>query len=302
MNQSQKLILTKNGALSSIEILMNNPDVAELKHKVHDYWSKQACGTFASQRAKFTREYFDEIEAYRYRLEPEIFSFAQFTRFHGCRVLEVGIGAGTDFLQWVRAGAKVSGIDLTQEGVDHVRERLGIYGLAAEDVKVADCETVPYPENTFDLVYSWGVIHHTPNTEKALSEIVRVCRPGSRCKIMVYHRHSLQAFYVWLRYGLLKLRPFRSLSWCLFHHMESIGTKAYTRAEMAGMLSNLPVNGIRVSTVLTHYDRLGEYGPLARSVARALAWLLGGNRVGWFMLVEFTKNGQHAENRTASSV
>ena len=95
-------------------------------------------------------------EGFRYQIEPEIFAFAQFTRYRGQRLLEVGIGAGTDFLQWVRAGAKAHGVDLSREAVDHVKHRLQVYGLSAEDVRVADAENLPYEDNTFDVVYSWG--------------------------------------------------------------------------------------------------------------------------------------------------
>ena len=144
----------------------------ELKTRVKEYWNTEACGTDVAEAPKFSRQYFDQIEDNRYRVEPEIFAFAQFTRFRDQKVLEVGIGAGTDFMQWVRAGAKAYGVDLTEEAVEHAKKRLDAYGLSAEEVRVADAENLPYPDNTFDLVYSWGVIHHTPDTIKALEEII----------------------------------------------------------------------------------------------------------------------------------
>lgn len=157
----------------------------DLKARVHDYWNEAACGSTTTSKTKFSREYFDEIEAHRYRVEPEILSFADFPTARGKKVLEVGVGAGTDFLQWVKAGAHAHGVDLTSEAVDHVTARLDAYGLRAEDVRVADCESLPFEDDSFDLVYSWGVIHHTPDTHRALAEIVRVCRPGGTCKVMV---------------------------------------------------------------------------------------------------------------------
>src|SRR5439155_22213891 len=136
-----------------------------LKRAVHDYWNAGACNSEVAVAPKYTREYFEQIEAARYAIQPEIFSFAQFTRAHGRKVLEVGVGAGTDFLQWVRAGAQAYGVDLTDEAVEHTRRRLEIYGLEAAEIRVADAESLPYANDTFDLVYSWGVIHHTPDTE-----------------------------------------------------------------------------------------------------------------------------------------
>ncbi len=260
-----------------------------LKEEVRNYWNTQPCGTQFSDSAKYTRDYFDDIETHRYRIEPDIFSFAQFTRHYGKKVLEVGIGAGTDFLQWVRAGTRAHGIDATPEGVNHVKQRLQAYGLEADEVRVADCESLPYHDGEFDVVYSWGVIHHTPNTEKALREIVRVCRPGGTGKVMIYHRHSLLAYFVWVNRALLAGKPWKSLSWCLYHHMESLGTKAYTVKEARAMFNGLPVENLAIETRLTYYDRLERFNGAYRFVAKIASKLLGGNRVGWFMIMEFTK-------------
>lgn len=260
-----------------------------LKEEVRNYWNSQPCGTQFSDSDKYTREYFDDIETHRYGIEPDIFSFAQFTRHHGKKVLEVGIGAGSDFLQWVRAGARAYGIDATPEGVNHVKQRLEVFGLQAEEVRVADCESLPYKDNEFDLVYSWGVIHHTPDTPKALREIVRVCRPGGTGKVMIYHRHSLLSYFVWVNRALLAGKPWKSLSWCLYNHMESLGTKAYTIKEAREMFNGLPVKDLKIRTRLTYYDRLERFGPVHRLAAKVASKLFGGDKAGWFMLIEFEK-------------
>lgn len=267
----------------------SEPDREALKRDVYTFWSEKPCGTEYAVSERFSREYFDEIESARYKLEPEIFSFAQFTRYHGQRILEIGVGAGTDFLQWVRAGCVAHGVDLTEESIETVRRRLEVYGLKAEEIRIEDCEDLPYDENTFDLVYCWGVIHHTPDTEKALREIIRVCRPGGTCKVMVYHRRSLVAFYVWVRHALLKLRPWKSFSWGIWHYMESFGTKAYTPGEIREMLKHEAVEDIRITTRLSCHDRLQHRGPAARILANTLANVLGWDRVGWFLTFEFKK-------------
>ncbi|MBL4587981.1 class I SAM-dependent methyltransferase, partial [Candidatus Babeliales bacterium] len=151
---------------------MNNQE--QLKKKMFEYWNAASCGTELTDKKKFSKSYFEEIEEIRYKIEPEIHSFAQFTRFYNKKVLEVGVGAGTDFMQWIRAGANAYGIDLTAEAIDNVRHRLQVYELSAEEIRQADAEQLPYENNSFDLVYSWGVIHHSPNTEQCLKEIVRV--------------------------------------------------------------------------------------------------------------------------------
>ena len=269
--------------------MASEESVESLKNAVKGYWNSQPCGTQFSDKPKSTREYFDEIEAVRYSREPEIFSFAQFTRFHGKRLLEVGVGAGSDFTQWVRAGTIATGIDATEEGIAHVQDRLRVYDLHADRLLVADCEKLPFPDNHFDVVYSWGVIHHTPNTDRALSEIVRVCKPGGVIKVMVYHRHSLLSYFFWVKHGLLAGRPWKSLSWCLSNYMESPGTQAYTRSEFRQMIKNTGVSTFAVSTILTFYDRLERHGGLFRRVGRVASVILGRDRVGWFMTAEIRK-------------
>jgi len=256
---------------------------------VADYWEARVCGTQVAAAKAFSKAYFDEIEEHRYRLEPHIFSFAQFTRYRGKRVLEVGIGAGTDFAQWVRAGARACGVDLAVRAVEHAQQRLELEGLTAEDVRVANAEALPYPDGVFDLVYSWGVLHHTPDTRRALREIVRVLRPGGTAKIMLYHRHSLTALYEWLKLALLRGRPWKSVRWCLAHCVESPGTQAFTRQEVRAMLSGLPVERLRLASVLTAQDLLWQFHGTFRWAANALAGVLGGQRVGFHLTVEFVK-------------
>ena len=274
---------------------------AEIKEQVHDYWNKQACGTAGILVEKFTREYFDQLEDRRYRAEPDVFSFAQFTRYYGKKVLEVGIGPATDFLQWVRAGATAYGVDLTQEAVDHAKHRLEVYGLTAADVRVADAESLPYPDNCFDLVYSWGVIHHTPDTVKALSELIRCAKPGGRIKVMIYNRHSLLALRMYARFGLLEGKPFRSISDILYHHMESIGTKAFTFSEVYKLLSAFPVDIVSIKANPTTYD-LGffSYHKLPIVFGYLMACFLGFTKCGWFMTIELVKrNHQNLDHATS---
>jgi ubiquinone/menaquinone biosynthesis C-methylase UbiE len=238
---------------------------------------------------KYTLEYFEELEQLRYSMQPEIHAFAQFSRANGKKVLEVGVGAGTDFLQWVRSGAMAYGIDLTEEAIEHVQHRLALYNLSAEDYAVADSENLPFGDNEFDLVFSWGVIHHTPDTEKAFREIIRVCKPGGKIKIMIYHRHSLLAYFFWMKHALLKFKPWKSLAWVLWNKMESLGTKAYTIKEVKKILSNQPVKIIKIHPVLSYYDRLERFSKLFQRISKIASALLGGDKVGWELLIELEK-------------
>lgn len=260
-----------------------------LKKEVEGYWNAGSCGTEVTQQTRYSKEYFEEIEDFRYRIEPEIFSFAQFTRFHGKKLLEVGVGAGSDFLQWVRAGTHATGIDLTHEAIYNVQERLKLYGLSAEELKVADAENLPFKANSFDVVYSWGVIHHSPNTPQCLAEIIRVTKPGGTIKVMVYNRRSLFALYRYLLAGLFKGKPFQSFSKILWNYQESPGTKAYTFAEVRKMIEPHSVDLIELKATVSQHDLLYYKNWFIRGCAYIAACFGGWNRVGWFMTIELKK-------------
>jgi ubiquinone/menaquinone biosynthesis C-methylase UbiE len=260
-----------------------------LKNQVKSYWDKASCGTNITNKKKFSHDYFEEIERARYQAEPEIFAFAQFTRFYGQKVLEIGVGAGTDFLQWIRAGAQAYGIDLTPEAIENTKSRLELYQLKAADLRVADAEHLPYPDNFFDLVYSWGVIHHSPNTQRCLEEIIRVTRPGGSVKIMVYNRRSFFAFYLYITHALLKGKLFQKLSTIIYNHQESIGTKAYTRKEILVIIKKYPVQLINLDTKAYRED-LCNYRRFIRLFIWFLVVLRGWQYIGWFMTIELKKN------------
>jgi ubiquinone/menaquinone biosynthesis C-methylase UbiE len=262
----------------------------KLKQHVHDYWNEQSCGTEHTKERKHTLSYFEDIEEFRYRIEPEIFSFAQFTRFHGKKVLEVGVGAGTDFVQWARAGAEAHGIDLTQEAIDNTQKRLALQGLKAAQLQRADAENIPYADNYFDLVYSWGVIHHSPDTPRCLAELVRVCKPGGTIKLMLYHRYSLFAFYRWILAALRKGKPWRSLTDVIFHDQESPGTKAYSFAEVQKMVAQHSVTVQHLSAPATAHDLLYYKSKSVQRLASLAANIRGRTCSGWYMLIELKKN------------
>jgi SAM-dependent methyltransferase len=240
-----------------------------LKERVRAYWEGEPCGTSTTAAEPGTEEFYAAVERERYRLEPYIDDFAEFDRWRGRRVLEVGVGLGTDFVRFVRAGADAVGVDLTEAAVEAVQRRLELEGLGA-DVLVADAERLPFPEESFDLVYSYGVLHHTPDTERAVAEVRRVLRPGGEARIMLYSRRSWFAFGAWVVWALGRGRPWRSISAVLAERLESPGTKAYTQPELERLFAGFSQVVFRRN--VTPYDRRVA-GPVAR---------LTGPRLGWF--------------------
>jgi ubiquinone/menaquinone biosynthesis C-methylase UbiE len=202
----------------------------DLKRAVQDFWNTEPCGTrYLADAADF------EAHANgRFRLEPFIPEFAQFAASRGLRVLEIGVGMGADYLEWLKAGAVATGIDLSQTSLERARQRCQARGYDP-DLRVADAERMPFADDSFDVIYSYGVMHHSPRTPECIQEAWRVLRPGGTARIMIYHHPSVVGFLLWLRYGLLRGKSLRR---AVYDHLESPGTKTYTREEAQKLMAN----------------------------------------------------------------
>lgn len=170
------------------------------KEEVRDFWNRNVCQADLPGSEVGTREFFDEVEAirykYHYHLQPIFKKIKEVTGTEG-RLLEVGCGMGTDLIQLARMDISVTGVDLTESGIEMAKRRFEIYDLEAE-LKVADAENLPFEDESFDVVYSFGVLHHTPDTKKAISETQRVLKPGGKAFIMFYYKPSLNYLAHWV--------------------------------------------------------------------------------------------------------
>ena len=246
------------------------------KERVREFWDSAPCGTRDTEGLDEVDQHL-ELERMRDAREPFIPEFARFEEARGKEILEVGVGAGTDHLRFARSGAICSGVDLTQSAVDLTSRRLAREGLASQ-LRVADAETLPFEDDSFDVVYSWGVIHHTPDVPRAASEILRVLRRGGRFCVMVYNVRSLVALQTWTRFSLLKGTPSISFRQTIAENMESPGTRAYTAQEALELFS---VASVKVETVITAYDlRIGR-----RFFLPKWTWNLVPSSLGWFHVV-----------------
>src|SRR6266581_9174520 len=162
---------------------------AELKERVRSFWQAHPCGTKFADAEPGTRHFYELVEKHRYEKEWHIPLAADFASARGLRVLEIGCGLGTDGAQFAKAGADYTGIDLTEAAVQLARKRFQLDGLSGQ-FETADAEHLSFADESFDLVYSHGVLHHTPDTTCAVREIHRVLRPGGRAIVMLYHRDS----------------------------------------------------------------------------------------------------------------
>jgi SAM-dependent methyltransferase len=162
---------------------------ANLKERVRAFWQANPCGVKFAEASPGTRRFYELVEAHRYTSEWHIPLAAGFENARGLEVLEIGCGLGTDGAQFAEAGADYTGVDLTDAAVELARKRFELFDLSGK-FRRADAENLDFADDSFDLIYSHGVLHHTPDTEKAIREIHRVVRPGGRAIVMLYHRGS----------------------------------------------------------------------------------------------------------------
>jgi ubiquinone/menaquinone biosynthesis C-methylase UbiE len=160
-----------------------------LKQRVRAFWQANPCGVKFADAAPGTRRFYELVETHRYTREWHIPIAADFASAAGLKVLEIGCGLGTDGAQFAQAGADYTGVDLTEAAVELARERFDLFDLPGK-FQTADAENLAFADDSYDLVYSHGVLHHTPDTEKAIREIYRVLHPGGRAVVMLYHRDS----------------------------------------------------------------------------------------------------------------
>ena len=261
--------------------------------QVQNYWDRRPCNIRHSTKPPGSRGYFDEVERRKYFVEPHIPRFAEFPRWQNKRVLEIGCGIGTDTMNFARHGARVTAVDLSEKSLEMARKRAEVYGLSD---RIRFCHgsgealTDVLPAERYDLVYSFGVIHHTPHPDRVLEQIRNYVRPGSAVKIMVYHRYSWKVFWILMTYG--KGRFWRLAEMVARHSEAETGcpvTYTYTKRELRELLER---KGFRVKqTQVEHifpyriqdyvkYSYVKEWyfrwmpAPLFQALERRLGWHL----------------------------
>jgi len=210
--------------------------------RVREFWDRRPCNIRHSPKPVGTREYFDEVEARKYFVEPHIPVFAEFPRWRGKRVLEIGCGIGTDTINFARHGALVTAVELSEKSLEIAKKRAEVYGLQ-DRIRFfwGDAENLTQfvPVEPYDLIYSFGVIHHTPRPERAVNQMRYYAQPGTTVKIMVYYRYSWKVLWILLTYGK---GQFWRLAELIAQHSEAQTgcpvTYTYTRREARQLLES----------------------------------------------------------------
>ena len=264
--------------------------VRDEKYETQRQWNGDPCGaSTAAEFAPGTTGFFSKVEAVRYGdYAPWMPSAMGFDAFRGKRVLEIGPGLGTDHAQFARAGATMFALDLTRRHLELTGQRFRLDGLLTRLIR-GDAEDLPLASDQLDAVYAFGVLHHTPGTQRAVDEIHRVLRPGGVAIVGLYHRHS--AFHwlyvvLWrgIRVGELRRKGYRRMLSDIEHRSEESDArplvKLFSRRDCRRLFAGFSETRIR-----SDHIEPWHIVPFVRPVfgARRL-WLerLAG-RWGWFL-------------------
>jgi ubiquinone/menaquinone biosynthesis C-methylase UbiE len=229
----------------------------DLKNLVRDHWEKEPCGSRYGKSGD-DKSFFTEMRRSRYALEPHIEAFQEADSCEGAMVLEIGIGSGCDFIAWPRNNARAVGIDLTRASVEMTLRHLETegFGLGQANLAQADAEHLPFRDESFDMVYSYGVLHHSPDTVRGLCEAARVLKPGGKARIMIYHHPSWTGMLLWIYHALFKGRIFKGMRRVVYEHLESPGTKSYTVKETGELMKECGFRDVRIEARLGPGDLL----------------------------------------------
>ena len=167
------------------------------KNLVRSYWDSQPCNIKHSKRTIGSLDYFNEVEQKKYFVEPHIPKFANFDKYKGKNVLEIGCGIGTDAINFARAGANYTGVELSSQSLQITKDRFIKFGLDGSLI-LGDCENLGevFKDKNFDLIYSFGVLHHTPDIRAALKSIHDISRRDTEIKIMLYAKNSYKQYLI----------------------------------------------------------------------------------------------------------
>jgi ubiquinone/menaquinone biosynthesis C-methylase UbiE len=216
--------------------------------QVEKYWQgSNIPQRWYSSKEPLSLQWFNSIARARFEIYyPYLEKAAEF-RWHAHeKVLEVGTGIGTDLVTYARNGSLVYGVDLGMDQINLTKRNFKTQGLKYVELHQGNAEALPFGDSFFDLVYSFGVLHHTPNTELAIDEVHRVLKDDGQAIVMLYARgwkHYVKRCFI---HGILLGKYFKLKSWQAVYNSvsevngDSPKTGVYTKRQVKAMFANFP--------------------------------------------------------------
>lgn len=275
-----------------------------LKEKIKRHWNNNPMDYDLVSAKKYSKEYYDQINKQFRRVcyfgqtknKPIFSKLINYTKLNKKQVLEVGCGSGTIARELAKQNVNLTAIDLTEEAIKNTKKQLKLENKKGT-ILVADAENLPFESESFDFVWSWGVIHHTPNTQKCIDEIYRVLKKGGQASIMIYHKNSLFYYFHLIFYrGFLQRRLFKkkvNLLNLFTDHGHKGGTplaKAYSRKKSKKMFkkfnhSKFKIYGLKNELFVIPFLRKLCY-KLPNSIPNLFLTNL---RLGWYLFIKLKK-------------
>ena len=164
---------------------------------VYEYWNNRPCNIKHSNKPQNTVEFFDEVQAKKYKAEDHKLDFLALDKWSGKNVLELGCGIGSDAIMFAKAGAHVTCVDLTENSLNLCKTNFEVHGLSGE-FYMGNIEELDafLPSKKYDLIYSFGVIHHTPNPKKVFEKAANYLKTDGEIRCMLYSRFSYKLFWL----------------------------------------------------------------------------------------------------------
>lgn len=291
-------------------------DKSLAQERVREYWNARPCDSDQSERTPMSREYFLEIERRRYALQPHILEVLSTMDWRGKRVLEIGAGLGTDARTLIGKGGVYTGINVDPASTEATSQALRVFSLPGNALR-CDATRLDFADGSFDVVYSFGVLHHIPDVASAVAEIHRVLKPGGELLVMLYNRTSINyAVEIMLlrKLGLRVLALPGAMS--LLERLGLPRRKIARHAELARRLKKMTdaewlsrntdgpdnpystvydasqaaalLSAFRITRNEAHFFDHRHWGPLGRLLPAGACRLLG-RRWGWHRIVHAHK-------------
>lgn len=261
---------------------------------VRDFWNRRPCNLRHGTAPIGTKEYFDQVEERKYFVEPHIPAFSEFPKWRGRRVLEIGCGIGTAATSFAKAGAIYTGVDLSEESVALAKKRFEVFNLSGEFF-VGDAEELQsfLPSQHFDLIYSFGVIHHSPNPRGIIESAISYAHDNTELRLMVYAKNSWKNFMIESGFDQPEAQTGCPIAF------------TYDRAEIPQLVEGFRIVDIRQEHIFPYvvekyvqhqYEVQPWFKAMPETMFKALE-----RQLGWHMLIRAVREGDGVRQRSVNA-